>query len=60
MQLNQLISSIHRSLRDCRAFYQAYPQIWGTLSPKLQQYENQLNEHLFALLKQLDLSISTV
>lgn len=30
-----------RSLRDCRAFYQIYPQIWGTVSPKLQEIENQ-------------------
>ena len=25
-----------RTLRSCRTFYIAYPQIWGTLSPKLQ------------------------
>ena len=30
-----------RSLRDCRLFYQIYPQIWGTVSPKLQEIENQ-------------------
>lgn len=43
-----------RSLRDCRAFYQVYPQIWGTVSPKLQEHGNRLNEHLLAIVKKLD------
>jgi predicted nuclease of restriction endonuclease-like (RecB) superfamily len=30
-----------RSLRDYRIFYQTYPQIWGTVSTKLQLIENQ-------------------
>ena len=30
-----------RSLRTCRAFYQAYPQIWGTVSAKLQNSDNE-------------------
>ena len=29
-----------RSLRTCRSFYQTYPQIWGTVSTKLQLAEN--------------------
>ena len=28
-----------RTIRACRKFYNTYPQIWGTLSPKLQQFD---------------------
>jgi predicted nuclease of restriction endonuclease-like (RecB) superfamily len=30
-----------RSIRTCRAFYLAYPQIWGTVSAKLQITDNE-------------------
>lgn len=30
-----------RSLRTCRSFYQTYPQIWGTVSAKLQLADNE-------------------
>ena len=33
-----------RSLRTCRAFYKTYPQIWGTVSAKLQLAENEVVE----------------
>ncbi len=52
-----------RSLRDCRVFYQIYPQIWGTVSPKLQEIENQYftkkgtRPHVFsALLEKLEIA----
>ncbi len=32
-----------RTLRTCRNFYQVYPQIWETVSPKLQYSENEEN-----------------
>ncbi len=46
-----------RSLRDCRAFYQTYPQIWGTVSPKLQGLGDHLNENLQVIIKKLDNAI---
>lgn len=43
-----------RSLRDCRSLYQTYPQIWGTVSPKLNEYGNPQNEYLGNIAKKLD------
>jgi len=48
-----------RSLRDCRMFYQLYPQIWGTVSPKLQEHGHLLNEHFSTIIKRLD-SVSDI
>jgi hypothetical protein len=47
-----------RSLRDCRVFCQIYPQIWRTVSPKLQEIENQYftkqgtRPHVFSVLSE--------
>lgn len=49
-----------RSLRDCRAFYQTYPQIWGTLSPKLHEYGDRQNELFWAIVKKLDHAIDNL
>lgn len=48
-----------RSLRDCRMLYQLYPQIWGTVSPKLQEHGHLLNEHFSTIIKRLN-SVSDI
>jgi len=45
-----------RALRSCRSFYQTYPQIWGTVSAKLQVSDNLSSEKrgtLFPILSSL-------
>ncbi|HAD12139.1 MAG TPA: cytoplasmic protein, partial [Saprospirales bacterium] len=57
LKINNVKGLDERSLRDCRAFYQTYPQIWGTLSPKLHEYGDRQNELFWAIVKKLDHAI---